>query len=178
MSENRKNALAVAVLVITAGLLAACGSPDEAGTDRWSETLRPPQAGNSGSGVGSTIQEDNLDALNRDWTDRVGDRVFFDVDKSVIRPDGRDQLAKWVLFLKQHPANRLLIEGHSDEHGTREYNLALGDRRAAAAREFLLINGIQAERITTVSYGKERPAVVGSNDTAWAQNRRAVGILQ
>jgi peptidoglycan-associated lipoprotein len=182
MQKHKISRLALVALTMTAGLLSACADPEPvngAGSGgRSGSDLSAP----SGTAVGrSAIDSGDLagaDQLAREWTDRVGDRVFFDTDKSVIRPDGRDQLAKWVVFLKQHPANRLLIEGHSDEHGTREYNLALGERRATAAKEFLEAAGIPAERITIVSYGKERPAVIGSNDAAWSQNRRAVGILQ
>jgi peptidoglycan-associated lipoprotein len=118
------------------------------------------------------------DGILHVWPRDVTDRVFFDLDKAVVRPEGRDVLAKWVVFLKSHPNDKLLIEGHSDERGTREYNLALGERRADALKEYLLANGIQADRIQTVSYGKERPAVLGSNEAAYAQNRRGVGVLQ
>jgi len=112
------------------------------------------------------------------WPQEVTDRVFFDTDKSVVRQEGREVLGKWVAFLNAHPRDQLLIEGHSDERGTREYNLALGDRRASAIKDYLVSNGIQAERIKTLSYGKERPATLGSNEAAYAQNRRAVGVLQ
>jgi peptidoglycan-associated lipoprotein len=87
-------------------------------------------------------------------------------------------LAKWVAFLKKYPNDQLVIEGHCDERGTREYNLALGERRANAVKDFLVSQGVQVARLKTISYGKERPAVLGSNETAWAQNRRGVGVVQ
>ncbi len=107
----------------------------------------------------------------------VGDRVFFDTDRSTIRPDGRATLDKQAAWLKQYPQNVITVEGHADERGTREYNLALGNRRATAVKNYLVATGINPNRITTISYGKERPAVVGSNEQAWAQNRRGVSVV-
>lgn len=108
----------------------------------------------------------------------VGDRVFFDFDKSDIRADSRTKLDAWADWLKKYPQVTAVIEGHCDERGTREYNLALGERRASAAKNYLVAKGIAAGRLQTISYGKERPAVVGSNEAAWAQNRRAVLVVQ
>lgn len=107
----------------------------------------------------------------------VGDRVFFTTDSSVLDPRGAtvvDQLAAWM---RQYPATRLRIEGHADERGTRDYNIALGDQRATSIRNRLLQLGISADRLTTVSYGKERPVASGSTPTVWAQNRRAVFVV-
>jgi peptidoglycan-associated lipoprotein len=115
--------------------------------------------------------------LRSEWVE-LGDRVFFEFDRSTLTPVARDQLKKWVAFLTKHPKDKLLIEGHADERGTREYNLALGERRAHAVMKFLVAQGVEASRIKAISYGKERPAVLGSNEVAWAQNRRAVGVIQ
>jgi peptidoglycan-associated lipoprotein len=104
----------------------------------------------------------------------VSDRVFFQTDSSSLTPEGRNTIDGWARLLRQNPSLTAAIEGHADERGTREYNLALGERRAVAARSHLVSLGIPAQRVTTVSFGKERPAVVGSNEAAWAQNRRAV----
>jgi peptidoglycan-associated lipoprotein len=112
-----------------------------------------------------------------DLVANVGDRLFFDFDKSDLRPDARAQVEKWAQWLKKYPQNTVTIEGHCDERGTREYNLALGERRAAAAKKYLAALGIEARRVATISYGKERPAVVGSNEAAWAQNRRDVMVV-
>ena len=101
----------------------------------------------------------------------VGDRVFFDFNKFSVRPDGEETLRRQAQFLKQNPALVITIAGHCDERGTREYNLALGERRANAARYYLISLGIHPTRISTVSYGKERPIVLGHNEAAWAQNR-------
>lgn len=107
----------------------------------------------------------------------VGDRVFFTTDSSNLDQRGAvviDQLGAWM---RQYPSIRLRIEGHADERGTRDYNIALGDSRATAIRNRLLQLGIAADRVTTVSYGKERPVASGSTPTAWAQNRRAVFVV-
>ena len=104
--------------------------------------------------------------------------IFFDFDKSDIKADSRTKLDAWADWLKKFPQVTAVIEGHCDERGTREYNLALGDRRATAAKNYLVAKGIPANRLQTISYGKERPAVLGSNEAAWAQNRRAVLVVQ
>jgi peptidoglycan-associated lipoprotein len=112
------------------------------------------------------------------WVASVGDRIFFDFDKADISAASIDTLNKQAAWLKVFPQVTLVLEGHADERGTREYNLALGDRRANSMKEYLVSKGISANRLDTISYGKERPAVLGSNDEAWAQNRRAVGIIK
>jgi peptidoglycan-associated lipoprotein len=107
----------------------------------------------------------------------VGDRVFFDFDRSDLRPEARATVEALAAWLGSYPAVTLTIEGHCDERGTREYNLALGERRANAVRDYLIALGVDAGRLNTISYGKERPAVLGSNEEAWAQNRRAVFVV-
>ncbi|MGE0254967.1 MAG: peptidoglycan-associated lipoprotein Pal [Alphaproteobacteria bacterium] len=107
----------------------------------------------------------------------VGDRVFYDFDKYNLKPDARAQIERWAAWLKTYPNVKVTIEGHADERGTREYNLALGERRANAAMEYLVSLGVNANRVKTISYGKERPAVLGSNERAWSQNRRAVAVV-
>ena len=108
----------------------------------------------------------------------VGDRVFFDFDKSEIRSSDASTLNDQAAWLKRYPNIKIVIEGHCDERGTREYNLALGERRANAVKEYLASRGISANRIDTISYGKERPAVLGSNESAWQQNRRGVSVIR
>lgn len=114
---------------------------------------------------------------SQDFTVNVGDRVFFDTDSSVIRPDGQATLIKQAEWLKQYGQYKITIEGHADERGTREYNLALGARRAAAVRDYLISRGVAANRIKTISYGKERPVATCDNISCWSQNRRAVTVL-
>jgi peptidoglycan-associated lipoprotein len=108
---------------------------------------------------------------------RVGDRVFFDYDRHELRPDAQETLQRQAALLLRWPDLPVLIEGHCDERGTREYNLALGERRAEAVRSYLIALGVDAGRIGTVSYGKERPAVDGSEESAWALNRRGVTVV-
>lgn len=111
-----------------------------------------------------------------DFRVNVGDRVFFAFDKFDLSADARRTLERQATWLKQYASVRLTVEGHADERGTREYNLALGERRANAAKDYLVALGVPAARLTTVSYGKERPAVLGSNEAAWSQNRRSVSV--
>jgi peptidoglycan-associated lipoprotein len=103
--------------------------------------------------------------------------AYFDYDKADIRPDARDNLSQTAQFLRSYPQVKIVIEGHCDERGSTEYNLALGDRRAAAAKQFLASLGITADRMETVSYGKERPFCTASNEACYTQNRRAHIIM-
>jgi len=105
------------------------------------------------------------------------DRVFFDFDSSTLDSEARNVLQRQAEWLLANPDVTVTIEGHADERGTREYNLALGERRANAVKRYLVNLGVSSSRISTISYGKERPAVVGSNPNAWAQNRRGVTII-
>ena len=123
----------------------------------------------TGSGIVSGSQEDLI--VN------VGDRVFFGYDSSDLDSDALELLQDQVAWLKQNSDVTVTIEGHCDERGTREYNLALGEKRAQAVKNYLIGLGINPDRVSTISYGKERPAVVGSNDGAWAQNRRSVTLV-
>ncbi len=113
-----------------------------------------------------------------DFRQNVGDRVFFDTDMSTVNEEGRQTLNRQAEWLKKYSNYQVTIEGHCDERGTREYNLALGERRANAARQYLIAQGVPAARLKTISYGKERPDPVGSDEAAWARNRRAVSALQ
>ncbi|PWS36727.1 peptidoglycan-associated lipoprotein Pal [Falsiroseomonas bella] len=113
-----------------------------------------------------------------DLVANVGDRVFFDFDRSNIRADQRPVLERQAAWLGRYPQVQVSVEGHTDERGTREYNLALGQRRANAARDVLVAGGVAPARISTISYGKDRPASLGSNEEAWAQNRRAVTVVR
>ena len=113
-----------------------------------------------------------------DFKQNVGDRVFFDFDSSTLRDDGRQTLNRQAEWLKKYTNYPVTIAGHCDERGTREYNLALGERRANAVKQYLVAQGLPAQRINTISYGKERPEVVGSDEGAWARNRVAITALQ
>jgi peptidoglycan-associated lipoprotein len=103
--------------------------------------------------------------------------AYFDLDKADLRPDARDALTKTSEFLRNYPQVKVTIEGHCDERGSTEYNLALGDRRAAAVKQFLVSQGIGADRMNTVSFGKEKPFCMESNETCWQQNRRGHFVM-
>src|SRR5215470_12915403 len=110
-----------------------------------------------------------------DWTELFTKEVrdaYFDLDKADLRPDAREALTKTAEFLRNYPQAKVTIEGHCDERGSTEYNLALGDRRAAAVKQFLVSQGISADRMSTVSFGKEKPFCMESNEACWQQNRR------
>ena len=108
----------------------------------------------------------------------VGDRIFFDTDSSELTMMARTTLESQATWLEQYPQLNIDVEGHADERGTREYNLALGDRRANAVSNYLVALGVDPSRVSTISYGKERPAVPGADESAWAQNRRGVTKVQ
>ena len=107
----------------------------------------------------------------------VGDRVFFDFDKYNLKPPALTTLEAQSAWLNKYPSVTVTIEGHCDERGTREYNLALGERRAQAVKDYLVSLGVDANRVATISYGKERPVAPGQNESAWSQNRRGVTVV-
>jgi peptidoglycan-associated lipoprotein len=144
-------------------LLAACSSTPPA------PPPAPPGPSGPPSGVGSVVP-----GSQQDLAQTAGDRVFFEFDRSDITPEAQQILQRQASWLQHYPNVSVTIEGHCDERGTREYNLALGERRAAAVKNVLVAAGIPASRISTISYGKERPIVVGSNEEAWSQNRVAI----
>jgi peptidoglycan-associated lipoprotein len=157
-------------------LLAACSTPSE-------EAATTSGTGSSGTDT-TTSQTPTQQAIpgpaagsQEELTVEVGDRIFFDFDKYDIRADQRGTVEALAAWLDSNPSVTLTIEGHADERGTREYNLALGERRANAVRDYLVALGTNPTRLTTVSYGEERPAVLGSNESSWAQNRRGVFVV-
>lgn len=113
----------------------------------------------------------------QDFVVTVGDRVFFESDSSELTPQARATLEKQAMWLQQYNRYSFTVEGHADERGTREYNIALGARRAQAVREYLIARGVEAARMRTISYGKERPVAVCNDISCWSQNRRAVTVL-
>jgi peptidoglycan-associated lipoprotein len=171
-------------IAAAAVLLAACESTPETSSDASS-------AGASalGSGYGQGVGGVGVGAVGsagapatgpgsqQDLAQNVGDRVFFGYDQIDLSAEGRATLTRQAAWLRQYARVTVTIEGHADERGTREYNLALAERRAQSVRNYLVAQGIDGARIETISYGKERPAVAGSGDGAWAQNRRAVTIV-
>jgi peptidoglycan-associated lipoprotein len=147
-------------------LLAACASSE-----------KPATTGEAGTGTTGATTGQATPGSVEDFQVNVGDRVFFDYDSYEIRPDAQDTLKKQAAFLQQYGQYRVTVEGHCDERGTREYNLALGERRANAVKNYLVALGVDPNRLQTISYGKERPAVEGHDESSWAQNRRGVTVL-
>ena len=119
-----------------------------------------------------------LAAARQELKNQVGDTIRFRYDSSEINPEAQTVLERQAAYMRKYGTLTFTIEGHCDRRGTREYNLALGDRRASAAKSALVTLGVEAQRLQTISYGKERPVAVGSTEAAWAQNRRAVTIIQ
>jgi len=172
MAQMSTKVLLMAALIATA----AC-------TKKPPKDLPPPpptagdQSGSLGmdnNGAGTTT----IPGSAADFKSKVNsDTVLFATDSYDIDPDARAILDSQISWLQQYPNVRVTIEGHCDERGTREYNLALGDRRANSAKNYLASRGVAASRISVISYGKERPVAMGSDEGAWAQNRRAVTVV-
>jgi peptidoglycan-associated lipoprotein len=163
-----KSLLMVAVLA-----LAACNNPDRYGAGGAGGAGGPGGSGIDTTGLGDPNNPTSIAYFNQ----RVGDRVLFAVDQSTLSPEGRAVLTAQAQWLMQNVGYAAIIEGHADEQGTREYNLALGARRAAAVQNFLISQGVPANRLRTISYGKERPIEVCSTEACYSQNRRAVTVL-
>jgi len=147
-------------VVLVAGVLGACAN------DQNSQTAQ--LAGRDGSVTPGT---------HRDFAVNVGDIVYFTTDSSELTPEATATLQKQAVWLQQYSQYTITIEGHADERGTREYNIALGARRATTVRNFLAQNGVNGARIRTISYGKERPVAVCDDISCWSQNRRAQTVL-
>jgi peptidoglycan-associated lipoprotein len=165
-----------ALLLVSTALVAGCGKkkvenlpPVAEGTDYGQASTDPNAAGAGQIMPGS--QEDFLQQVGQ-----FGDRILFETDRFNVDAEDQATLQRQAQWLAQYPNTRITVEGHADERGTRDYNLALGERRANAAKNFLVSIGVDASRIQTVSYGKERPSALGSDEQAWAQNRRAVTV--
>ncbi len=169
---------------LTTTLIAAAALVAVAGCSKKRPEVLPPAPGeavvdpNAGAGTGVGADGAVVPGSRADFQRSVtSDTVNFALDEYDIDATARAVLDSQVDWLQRYPQVRITIEGHCDERGTREYNLALGDRRANAAKNYLAARGISADRIQTISYGKERPLAVGSDDASWARNRRAVTVV-
>jgi peptidoglycan-associated lipoprotein len=164
--------LKIVMAISAALLLAACSSkPADTGGGTTGGTT-------GGSTTTSSAPQAAAPGSPQDFVTNIGDRVFFGTDRYDLTQEAQAELQKQATWLKTYPQYRFVVEGHCDERGTREYNLALGERRATAVKNYLVALGIDANRMQTISYGKERPAVLGDDEAAWAQNRRGVIVLQ
>jgi peptidoglycan-associated lipoprotein len=164
MSYLPKAALLVAILA-----LAACNNPDRFGAGSGAGG----PGGIDSSGLGSPSDPRSVAYFQQ----TLGDRVFFAVDQSTVSPEAQSTLAQQAQWLQTNNDYAIIIEGHADEQGTREYNLALGARRASAVQNFLASQGVSPNRMRTVSYGKERPVEICSTEDCYSRNRRAVTVL-
>ena len=163
--------LASLALISAVALVSACGTPDH-----LSGTPDPYGAGSGAYGAGGANDVNNPSSPAY-FQARVGDRVLFPVDQSSLTAEARMILDGQATWLRTNAQYRATIEGHADEQGTREYNLALGARRASAVYDYLVSRGVSASRLATVSYGKERPIELCSVETCYAKNRRAVTVV-
>jgi peptidoglycan-associated lipoprotein len=170
-SLNRKTALRLIVVGTAAASLAACASKPKPAYPTAPTPSAPAPAPAPAAPPPGPVTQQALPGSEQDFVINVGDRVYFDFDKYEIRTDAQPILASQAAWLKRYPAVGVRIEGNCDERGTREYNLALGARRANSVREFLVSNGVDGGRITTISYGKEKPIDPGNGDEADQHNR-------
>ena len=156
----------------SAGDTTASSTSSTASASGSSSTASTASSGSasSGSAAGSTTSP-------ADTLATIGNTVYFSYDSAALDGNSKGSLFRQAAFLNANPTLTVTIEGHCDERGTREYNLAMGERRAAAARDYLLAQGVDPARIKVISYGKERPAMAGSNEESWANNRRAATVL-
>ena len=152
--------------IIFAAFITAC-------TTTPKDTAKSTGSGSASSASESESTEAIAPGSQEDLIVNVGDRVFFNYNSAELDSDAQELLQDQVAWIKQHDVS-ITIEGHCDERGTREYNLALGEKRAQAVKNYLVLMGVSTSKVSTISFGKERPAVVGSNDGAWSQNRRSV----
>ena len=169
---HKSLALGVAALALT---IAGCGRKEPPAIDV--PPTEQPAADPTGAAPGD-VELTELPAMQADLVAKAGsDTVYFGTDEFQLDDQSKATLGAQARWMLANPKVRASIEGHADERGTREYNLALGERRANSAKNFLIANGVPAGRLTTISWGKERPAATGSDETAWTQNRRSVTVV-
>jgi peptidoglycan-associated lipoprotein len=155
--------------------LAACSTTDEESMmDDQATVGQTEQMGGPLAGIYDENIQGAAPGTQADLVTSVGDRVLFGYDRYDLSAEARSVLEGQANWLNRYPNLNITVEGHADERGTREYNLALGERRANAVKSYLIALGVDPRRLNTISYGKERPAVPGANEAAWAQNRRSV----
>lgn len=170
---NFRNLLMISAAVLT---LTACGDKEEAVDTSMPTDTTSMSATGTDFGTGAPVNG-VVPGSQQDLVVNVGDRVFFGYDQIDLSPEARATLERQAAWLKQYPNVNITVEGHADERGTREYNLALGEKRANSTKSYLLSLGVDGARINTISYGKERPAVPEASAAAWSQNRRAVTVV-
>jgi peptidoglycan-associated lipoprotein len=153
-----RNLAGLKIAAVCAGLLVVAGCSSQNRPDIMAEQTATPGS-------------------ERDFIVNVGDRVHFVVDQSTLTPEAQETLRRQAAWLRQYPGVSVQVEGHADERGTREYNIALSARRASATQQFLIQQGVEPSRLSTVAYGKERPVALCDAESCWNQNRRAVTVI-
>jgi peptidoglycan-associated lipoprotein len=167
--------LKILSLLAAVTMISACAQDqDIAGGSSGSGSTSTNQSSSASGSASSGVSYGTVPGSRENFVSEVGDRVFFDYDKSDLTADSQATLDRQATWLQKFPSVRVSVEGHCDERGTREYNLALGERRASAVKDYLVARGIDGGRISTISYGKEKPVALGSDKSAWSQNRRGV----
>lgn len=181
----RRIALTSSAIALFLGAAACSSTPEPEDTAQTT----PPVTEDTRSAQTEPVDESDIEEPNRvvdagpaagsieDFTVNVGDRVYFNLDQASLDPDDQEILQRQAAWLQSYPGVRILVAGNCDERGTREYNLALGERRANTVRQYLISLGVDPARIETVSYGKERPIATCSDPSCYAQNRRAVTVI-
>ena len=174
MSFDTKRAVRLALIAAAAASLAACASRPKPMPPAPAPTPPPaPAPAPRPTPAPPPVAQGILPGSVQDFVINIGERIYFDTDEYTVRNDAQPVLSAQAQWLSRYPAVRVRIEGNADERGTREYNLALGARRANAVRDFLVSQGVSGARIETLSYGKERPIDAGTSEDAWAKNRNA-----
>ena len=184
----------ILISIMAVGFLAACEPVDMSGkvttassddsstsTSSSGSSTTSSDVSTSSNNGGTTATAEVVEVVTLSVEEElasVGNSVYFGYDSAVLSSDSKAVLASQAIILAANPEVTIVVEGHCDERGTREYNLALGERRAASARDYLISQGVSAARIKTISYGKERPAFVGSTSYAYSKNRRATSVIQ
>ena len=167
---------------LKSAILLSCVLALGACSKKSTTSLEDPAANGGGGGGESSIQSDGVDVAalpgsEKDFQTNAGDRVYFLVDQSVLTEEAKTTLRAQAAWLRKYEDVEAQVAGHSDERGTREYNIALSARRATAARNFLIAQGVAANRISSIAFGKERPAALCDAEECWSQNRRSVTVI-
>lgn len=183
VATERSMRLKFTTMIAALFVVAACATAGEedsatSGSGGGAQAAAPARVQSQSGGEQAARQAPEVSpGSQQDLVANIGDRVFFGFDKFDLQPAGRSALELQAAWLKRFPNINVTVEGHADERGTREYNLALAERRANSVKDFLVSQGIDPRRVRTISFGKERPVALGSNEAAWSQNRRGVTVV-
>lgn len=176
--RHRLSGLKLFTALAAATFLAACSTPAEETADTSGQTQAQPAAPQQQAAPRTDSTPAIIPGSQEDLVLNVGDRVFFAYDRYDLDSEAQDALERQAAWMNKYPQVTVIVEGHCDERGTREYNLALGERRANAVKEYLVSLGVNPGRVETISYGKERPIALSHTESSWSQNRRGVTAVK